>query len=208
MRKYQNFRKEGQKFFLKILYNKNLIIYFRKYLTYTHKEMIRNIFFFSLAVTLVVFGSCKQKQMQVLPGAVVTQDGTRDGLKNVKQEFEDAVQTSEGIKFTLSSDLLFATNSSVLTDKAKAELNKLVKVLKQDSKKVRLDGYTDATGTEQYNVWLSEKRAVSVQKYLEGAGVASSRITTKGYGQANPIGDNKTPAGRQMNRRVEVIILN
>ncbi len=170
--------------------------------------MIRNIFFFSLAVTLVVFGSCKQKQMQVLPGAVVTQDGTRDGLKNVKQEFEDAVQTSEGIKFTLSSDLLFATNSSVLTDKAKAELNKLVKVLKQDSKKVRLDGYTDATGTEQYNVWLSEKRAVSVQKYLEGAGVASSRITTKGYGQANPIGDNKTPAGRQMNRRVEVIILN
>lgn len=208
MRKYQNFRKEGQKFFLKTLYNKNLIIYFRKYLTYTHKEMIRNIFFFSLAVTLVVFGSCKQKQMQVLPGAVVTQDGTRDGLKNVKQEFEDAVQTSEGIKFTLSSDLLFATNSSVLTDKAKAELNKLVKVLKQDSKKVRLDGYTDATGTEQYNVWLSEKRAVSVQKYLEGAGVASSRITTKGYGQANPIGDNKTPAGRQMNRRVEVIILN
>ena len=108
----------------------------------------------------------------------------------------------------MSSDLLFATNSSVLTDKAKAELNKLVKVLKQDSKKVRLDGYTDATGTEQYNVWLSEKRAVSVQKYLEGAGVASSRITTKGYGQANPIGDNKTPAGRQMNRRVEVIILN
>lgn len=171
--------------------------------------MIKNIFFISVIVGAVSFTSCKQQQIKVLPGAVVTQDGTKDGLKNVKKEFKDAVETVEGIKFTISSDLLFPSNSSYLTDKAKLELNKLSKVLKeQKAKKIRVDGYTDATGTEQYNVWLSDKRAASVKKYLQDSGIQASRISTKGFGPANPVADNKTPEGRQKNRRVEIIILN
>lgn len=171
--------------------------------------MIKNILIFSVVAGAISLSSCKQQQIKVLPGAVVTQDGTKDGLKNVKKEFNDAVETVEGIKFTLSSDLLFPSNSSYLTDKAKVELDKLVKVLKQEStKKIRVDGYTDATGTEQYNIWLSDKRATSVMKYLEGAGIRASRIVTKGFGPSNPVADNKTPEGRQKNRRVEVIILN
>ena len=163
---------------------------------------------FSLMAILGVT-SCKQQAIMVNPGAVVSRDGTDDGLKNVKGEFKDAARTDEGIKFTLSSDLLFPTNSSYLTDKAKVELSKLSKLLNNDSsKKVRVDGHTDATGTAEYNQWLSEKRAASVKKFLEDSGISSARISTKGLGQGSPVADNKTPEGRQKNRRVEVIILN
>ncbi|WP_079641795.1 OmpA family protein [Sphingobacterium nematocida] len=169
---------------------------------------MKKIFLFSVSATMLFFASCKQQQIAVNPGAVVSKDGTDDGLKNVKSEFEDASRTSEGIKFTLSSDLLFPTNSSYLTDKAKVELTKLSKLMKEDkTKKIRVDGYTDATGTEEYNVWLSDKRAASVKKYLEEAGVSGGRISTKGFGPSKPVGDNKTPEGRQKNRRVEVTIL-
>src|SRR5690606_11070475 len=82
-----------------------------------------------MAAVALGFGSCKQQAIMVNPGAVVTKDGTDDGLKNVKSEFEDATRTNEGIKFTISSDLFFRTNSSYLTDKAKVELSKLAKLL-------------------------------------------------------------------------------
>lgn len=163
---------------------------------------------FSLIAVLSIT-SCKQQAIMAVPGAVVTKDGTDDGLTNVKGEFNDATRTDEGIKFTLSSDLLFPTNSSYLTEEAKVELSKLSKLLSDDpSKKVRVDGHTDATGTEEYNQWLSDKRATSVKNFLEEAGVSASRISTQGYGQSMPVADNKTPEGRQKNRRVEVVILN
>lgn len=147
--------------------------------------------------------------MIVNSGAVVSKDGTDDGLNNVKSEFKDATRTDEGVKFTLSSDLLFPTNSSYLTDGAKAELDKLSNLLNEDrTKKIRVDGHTDSTGEAEYNQWLSDKRAASVKKYLEDAGVSSSRITIKGYGQTAPVADNKTAEGRKKNRRVEVVILN
>lgn len=165
----------------------------------------------ALLVISVAFGatSCKQQAIMVNPGAVISKDGTDDGLKNVKSEFEDATRTDEGIKFTISSDLLFPTNSSYLTEKAKVELSKVAKLLKNDTaKKIRVDGHTDSTGEEGYNKWLSDKRAASVKKFLEDSGVSGSRISTKGLGQSKPVADNKTPEGRQKNRRVEVIILN
>lgn len=170
---------------------------------------MKKVLLFSAVASVLFLGACKQQQMVVNPGAVVTKDGTDDGLKNVKSEFKDAARTSEGIKFTLSSDVLFPTNSSYLTEKAKVELAKLSKILKEDtSKKIRVDGHTDATGTEEYNVWLSDKRAASVKKYLEENGISASRIATKGHGPSKPVADNKTPEGRQKNRRVEVVILN
>jgi len=79
--------------------------------------------------------------------------------------------------------------------------------LKKEIKNIRVDGYTDATGTAEYNLWLSEKRAESVKKYLSDAGVSAAKIKTAGLGIKNPVGDNKTPEGRQKNRRVEVTIL-
>ncbi|MVZ67668.1 OmpA family protein [Sphingobacterium sp. DK4209] len=155
----------------------------------------------------ITFFSCKQQSLVVNPGAVVSKDGTDDGLKNVKREFNDVKQTDEGILVSISSDLLFPTNSSYLSDNAKQELSKLVKVLKDQKAKVRVDGHTDATGTAEYNQWLSDKRAASVKKFLVDAGIAESRLSIKGLGQSKPIADNKTPEGRQKNRRVEVVIL-
>ena len=166
------------------------------------------VFLTVCTLSTLTFFSCKQKSMVVNPGAVVSKDGSDDGLNNVKSEFKDASRTNEGIKFTLSSDVLFPTNSSYLSDGAKGELNKLVQLLKNDSKKrVRVEGHTDATGEEKYNQWLSDKRATSVKVYLEQAGVSASRVSTEGFGQSRPVGDNKTAEGRKLNRRVEIVIL-
>ncbi len=167
-----------------------------------------NILALTLLSALTLF-SCKQQALTVNPGAVVSKDGTDDGLKNVKEEFNDASRTDEGIKFSLSSDFLFPTNSSYLTEKSKVELSKVAKLLKEDAKaKIRVDGHTDATGEAGYNLWLSEKRAASVKKFLVDSGISDGRIAIKGLGQTKPVSDNKTPEGRQKNRRVEVVILN
>ncbi|PPL04629.1 Outer membrane protein OmpA [Parapedobacter indicus] len=146
--------------------------------------------------------------MAVNPGAQVSIDGTQDGLKHVQRDFEDAAVTDRGIMVTFDSDVLFPLNSSYLTDQAKEELDKLLALL-DDYRGASLivDGHTDATGTEEYNQWLSEKRAESVKKYAVDKGLAENRITTHGYGQTKPIAPNNTQEGRQQNRRVEVTIV-
>lgn len=162
------------------------------------------LFLIAMTIGLV---SCKQKEIVLLPGAVVTQDGTSDGMSDYEDTFKETSRSNEGVIVTLSSDLLFPTNSSYLTDNAKAELDKLADLLKKNNKNLRVDGHTDATGTAHYNEWLSEKRANSVKDYLVAAGISSGRISIKGYGQEKPVGDNKTVEGRKLNRRVEVVIL-
>ena len=166
------------------------------------------VLFMGVLSSLLFFGACKQQNLIVKPGATVSKDGTNDGMSNVESDFEGASRTDEGIQVTLSSDVLFPTNSSYLTDQAKTELAKLADMLKrQGGKKIRVDGHTDATGTAEYNVWLSEKRAVSVKNFLVEHGVSERLISTRGLGQTHPVDTNKTPEGRQKNRRVEVNIL-
>ncbi len=161
------------------------------------------ILVFSVAVT-----ACKQKQIAVNPGAQVTIDGTKDGLKHVQRDFEDAAVTDRGIMVTFDSDVLFPLNSSYLTDRAKSEIDKLVNLLAEyPGASLIVDGHTDATGTEEYNQWLSEKRAESVKKYAVEKGLDEKRITTQGHGQTKPIAANNTKEGRQQNRRVEVTIV-
>lgn len=162
---------------------------------------------FALAF-LLTFTACKNQKMAVNPGAHVTIDGTKDGLEHVQRDFEDASMTDRGIMVTFDSDVLFPLNSSYLTDKAKQELDKLIELL-QDYPKASLivDGHTDATGTEEYNQWLSEKRAESVKKYIVEKGLSDDRVTTYGHGQSKPVGANNTKEGRQQNRRVEVTIV-
>lgn len=158
---------------------------------------------FSLVLT-----SCKDKQMAVNPGARVSIDGTQDGLKHVQRDFEDAAVTDRGITVTFDSDVLFPLNSSYLTDQAKEELDKLMDILVEyPDASLIVDGHTDATGTEEYNQWLSEKRAESVKKYAVDKGLVEDRISTHGYGQTKPIAANNTKEGRQKNRRVEVTIV-
>ena len=110
-------------------------------------------------------------------------------------------------KMTLQ--VFFDSGKAILTEADLKELPKAVDFLKKyPGTKVRLDGYTDSTGAEAYNMKLSERRATAVRDYLvKEAGVDSSKITVVGHGGADPVADNKTPEGRAKNRRVEISIL-
>ena len=105
--------------------------------------------------------------------------------------------------------MLFDFDKAALTKADLKELQKAVAFVKKyPGAKIRLDGYTDSIGTVAYNIKLSERRATAVMNYLiKEAGVASSKITAVGHGEADPVADNKTAKGRAKNRRVEISIL-
>ncbi len=117
-------------------------------------------------------------------------------------------RVGEGIRLVLGENAVrFDTNKSTLTAAAKANLDKLVPVFNQyPDTNIQIYGYTDSTGTPEYNLTLSEQRAASVKAYLVGKGLASSRFVTSGLGIADPIATNDTPEGRSQNRRVEFAI--
>jgi OOP family OmpA-OmpF porin len=79
---------------------------------------------------------------------------------------------------------------------------------KHPEKNVVVAGYTCSIGTEDYNMGLSEKRAEAVKAYMVEKGIAADRLSTMGYGEANPVADNATREGREMNRRVEFKVMN
>ncbi len=146
--------------------------------------------------------------MVVSQGAEVTIDKTvKDGLQEVQKDFSNAERTNQGILLTFDSDVLFPLNSSYLTDQAKAEIAKLVKMMsKYPQASLLIEGHTDATGEASYNQWLSEKRAASVKTHAVSLGFPAGRITTKGYGKDKPVATNSTAEGRQKNRRVDITI--
>lgn len=116
-------------------------------------------------------------------------------------------RVGEGIKITFDSGLLFAVDQSSLSSTAQANLNELAETLKKyEDTDILVEGHTDSSGPDEYNMTLSKKRAQSVADYLTGKGVKGNRITTMGYGESQPIADNSTPAGMAQNRRVEVAI--
>lgn len=117
-------------------------------------------------------------------------------------------RVGEGIKVVLSENAVrFDFDKSTLTSTAQQNLDKIITVFKKyPDTNIGIYGYTDSKGADQYNLTLSEKRAKSVAEYLIAHGISSSRLTTKGFGKEDPIGDNNTDAGRTLNRRVEFSI--
>jgi outer membrane protein OmpA-like peptidoglycan-associated protein len=106
-------------------------------------------------------------------------------------------------------DVLFDAGRAELGPGAQRSIDKLAEFLKAYPKRtVLIEGHTDNTGDEDFNVKLSQQRADAVRDKLVAKGIASQRIRTKGYGPKFPVVDNNTPAGRQLNRRVEVVVLN
>jgi OOP family OmpA-OmpF porin len=102
----------------------------------------------------------------------------------------------------------FETNSAVLTGDSRPVLNDVAAgVVKHPRLKIELEGFTDATGSAKYNLVLSDKRANAVRDYLVTQGVPSTQLSAKGYGKAQPVADNTTPAGRAKNRRVVMKVL-
>jgi len=135
-------------------------------------------------------------------------------MDNQAQKIEEAIpgaeveRVGEGIQLVLGENSVnFETSKSTLTAKAKANLDKLISVFKEYSETdIKIYGYTDSTGSEDFNLKLSEKRAASVKDYLVAKGINASRFETKGMGIADPIADNSTIEGRSKNRRVEFAI--
>jgi outer membrane protein OmpA-like peptidoglycan-associated protein len=113
----------------------------------------------------------------------------------------------EGIKITFDSGLLFDFDKSDLRAQAKTNIESLARILnKYPDTDILIEGDTDNSGSEDYNLKLSDRRAQSVANYMMGVGIPSSRISMVGLGEMNPIASNDTDFGRQENRRVEVAI--
>jgi outer membrane protein OmpA-like peptidoglycan-associated protein len=105
------------------------------------------------------------------------------------------------------SDVLFDFNQATLKPGAKLRLAKISGIiLAYPDLKLEIDGFTDNKGTPQYNMTLSDKRAKAVRDFLVGQGVGTDAVMTKGFGESNPVASNATPAGRQQNRRVELVV--
>jgi outer membrane protein OmpA-like peptidoglycan-associated protein len=104
-------------------------------------------------------------------------------------------------------DILFDINQATLKSEAKMVLAKLAGILLViPDLKVTVEGHTDSTGSEEYNLDLSKRRAESVLEFLSGEGVEQARLSSEGFGMGRPIGDNSTAEGRRKNRRVEIVI--
>jgi outer membrane protein OmpA-like peptidoglycan-associated protein len=102
---------------------------------------------------------------------------------------------------------MFDINSSALKPGAYDEINRVANVLQQyPQTSLTIAGHTDSTGSEEYNLQLSQRRADAVKNALMAQGVSAARMNTIGYGESNPIADNSTEHGRQLNRRVEIRI--
>ena len=104
-------------------------------------------------------------------------------------------------------DVLFDFNKYTLKPEARERLARISGiVLAYPDLKLEIDGYTDSVGSDEYNQTLSDKRAETVRDYLVTSGVSMNSVAARGMGKADPVADNSTPSGRQLNRRVEMIV--
>jgi len=149
-------------------------------------------------------------------GASVDGDGCeldtdRDGIVNSKDRCPgtSAGSTVDSVGCLVAGSMVldgvsFENNSSVLTGSAKSKLDEIASALRAHAdSKVEVAGYTDSRGDAGYNKSLSQRRAESVVDYLVSTGVSRSNLSAVGHGEANPVADNSTSAGRAANRRVE-----
>ncbi|MBT32546.1 MAG: hypothetical protein CMO01_23020 [Thalassobius sp.] len=106
------------------------------------------------------------------------------------------------------NNIFFENAKAELMETSFSELNKVIKLMQEnDQMEILISGHTDAVGSDDSNQKLSENRAASVMQYLIDNGIHKSRISSKGFGESNPVADNNTEDGKQLNRRVEFTIL-
>jgi outer membrane protein OmpA-like peptidoglycan-associated protein len=147
-------------------------------------------------------------------GAEVGVAGAGSGIvatvQQVRQAMQDlgAQETALEVKVDLPADVLFDFDKADVRSDAAAALGQLATVIRgYPAWQVQIEGHTDVKGNDAYNQRLSERRAESVKRWLvEREAIAANRFTTRGAGESRPVADNATDAGRQRNRRVEVVI--
>jgi outer membrane protein OmpA-like peptidoglycan-associated protein len=150
----------------------------------------------------------------VVGGAAGAYIGNRmdQQAKEIEEEIPGAEVTrvGEGINvvFDENSGIYFETNKFDVNDQSELSLLKLINIFQKYSKtNITVEGHTDSTGRDTYNMELSRKRAQAVTDYLTKNGIDSSRIQTNWYGEEQPKYDNATAEGRSKNRRVELAIV-
>lgn len=135
-------------------------------------------------------------------------DAANAKLNQMETELHDlnAKKTERGLVITLG-DVLFDVNKAELRSASNESMQKLAAFFKEyPERKALIEGYTDNTGSSDHNQALSDRRAMAVRKTLMSLGVSGDRVSTRGYGEVGPVASNDTSAGRQMNRRVEIVL--
>ena len=114
-----------------------------------------------------------------------------------------------GKKIEITEKVMFEYNKATIKVDSHELLNDVAEVMKEHAniKKVRIEGHTDADGTEKYNKKLSQDRADAVMNFLVEAGIDADRMEAVGFGEEKPIADNETDEGKERNRRVEFNII-
>ena len=148
-----------------------------------------------------------ESEAQLAHVAAAGAAGRDEGMETAIREL-NARPTETGFVMTLRGDTLFAFDESDLLPGAQHDLDRLADFLRQDATRTALvEGHTDGVGAPSYNVELSRRRADAVKEYLVAQGVDGQRILAVGYGAGYPIAPNDNEAGRQENRRVEIVVL-
>ena len=140
--------------------------------------------------------------------AKIARDQATENSARLQAEVDalKAKPTDRGLVLTLG-DVLFETGSATLSSGAGRNMDRLVQFLTDHPERmVQIDGFTDSVGTDSFNQDLSQHRADAVRYQLVSRGISSTRIATQGYGKAYPVATNSESSGRQLNRRVEVVI--
>lgn len=128
-------------------------------------------------------------------------------LRSLVAEITNLQQTQRGLVISLS-DILFDVGKSTLKAGSQASIGRIAVVLTQyPQHQILVEGHTDATGGDEFNLQLSRDRASSVRTALVAGGVEAGRITAEGFGESRPVASNDNAAGRQQNRRVEIVIV-
>jgi len=123
------------------------------------------------------------------------------------EQVAETRRTEEGLLMNLRSELLFETDSAVLTEDAIARVSRIGDILvKYPEDRIRIEGHTDSRGTVAYNEELSLRRAQAVARVLSSRGVKPQQLLVLGQGEQQPVASNDTPAGRSVNRRVQLHI--
>ncbi len=137
-------------------------------------------------------------------------EGDREALRSqLLQQFNLILETRDTARGLIvnMSDVLFDTGKYNLRPAAREKLARISGiVLSHPGLKLEVEGHTDSVGSEDFNQKLSEQRAASVLSYLTGSGIPTTAVTSKGFGKTMPVASNDTAAGRQQNRRVELVV--
>lgn len=149
-----------------------------------------------------------QMQQQAAARARAEAEAAKAQADELKRQMDElqARETDRGLVMTLG-DVLFSTGKAELKAGSQDRLTKLVAFLgKYPDRTVIVEGHTDSVGSDETNQVLSQRRADAVRAYLLAQGVAANRVTAVGKGESLPVADNGNAAGRQQNRRVEIVI--